>query len=336
MRKFVILVAVSLAAAIGVVSLAQGAGKAPEIRKITSAVSTGRGTPKANRPAGLKFTLATTRPFGAGGVGTCSSFGSDCTLPNVAIHEDIVLPSGFRFNGGILDGNAAGNPQGNPLFSICRGADTAPRNGIPDLIERPGGPGNRCKTIGGGKGAAVGYLHTCRSNPAGIDQNATLDQQAAVGRKVTADIAVYNGGGKAGGNGGIMYARVVLYNAQTQIKIVESVLKVSFIKNKISFDMPDNLVEPVGSCAPFTSIVLSLSLKGGRVQRSTRSGRLALITRGLIETGACKTRAKTWAFSNTVRLSSGAVDSGTGKIIRSLNNPNVQTTSGNTTARCAS
>jgi hypothetical protein len=333
MRKFATLTAASMAAAIGVVSVAHGAGKAPEVRKITGAVSTGNGTPKANRPAGLKFTLATTRPFGAGGVGTCSSFGSDCTLPNVAIHEDITLPSGFRFNGGILNGSLAGSPTGSPLFPICKGPDTNPQNGIPDRIEQPGGPGNKCKTIGGGKGAAVGYRHTCRSNPAGIDQNATLDQQAAVGLKVTADIAVYNGGGKPGGNGGTAYVRVVLYNAQTQTKITEGALKVLFIKNKISFNFPDQLVEPSGFCAPLTSIVLSLSRKGGRVQRSTRSGRLAFVTRGLIETGACNKPAKTWAFSNTVRLSTGAV-AGTGKIIRSLNDPSVQTTSGNTTVGC--
>jgi hypothetical protein len=334
MRKIAILAAVSMAAAIGIVSVAHAAGKAPEIRKITAAVSTGKGTPHANRPAGVSFTLATTRPFGAGGVGTCSTFGSDCTLPNVAIREDISLPSGFRFNGGILNGSLAGTPTGSPLFPICKGPDTNPRNGIPDRIEQPGGPGNKCKTIGGGKGAAVGYRHTCRSNPAGIDQNATLGQQAAVGLKVTADIAVYNGGGNAGGNGGIVYGRVVLYNAQTQTKITEGVLRASFIKNKVSFDIPDKLVEPSGFCAPLTSAVLSLSRKGGRVQRSTRSGRLAFVTRGLLETGACKAAAQTWGFSNTVRLSSGAVDPAARKIIRSLNDPNVQTTSGNTTAKC--
>jgi hypothetical protein len=188
--------------------------------------------------------------------------------------------------------------------------------------------------IGGGRAAAIGFLHTCRSSGSGADQEATLAQQASVGRKISIDMAVYNGGGSAAGNGGSLFARMVVYNASTQTKIVEGVIKVLFIKNRVLFNVPDKLVEPGGSCAPLTNIVLSLSRKGGRVQRATRTGRLTFITRGLIETGACKTPAKTWGFSNAVLLSSGAFDPASRKIIRSVNDPNVQTTSGNTTAKC--
>jgi hypothetical protein len=334
MRKFAMVGAGALAAAVAIVPVAHASGQAPEIRKLSGSVSTQKkGAPKAHKPASLNFTLATTRPFGFGGVGTCTSFGMDCVLPNIAIHDDITLPSGFKFNGGILKGNSQGKVKGSPLFPVCTGGDKTGEKGIPDIVEQAGGPGSKCKSIGGGNNAATGYTHTCRDagHPPGAvnDKEATIAQQEVAGRKISADITVYNGGGKADGDGGKLYARLFVKSASAGSKIAEGAILVTFTKNNISFEVPDNLVEPFTSCAPLTNTVLSIVKKSGQVKRKVH-GKVVQITRGLIETGACKKPSKTWVLSNTVRTSSGAVDPNTQKIIRKLSDPNVQTTTGKT------
>jgi hypothetical protein len=326
MRKFVVLIAGVLAAAIGIVAVAQAGGTSTDtIRTISGAVSTGKGTAKGNKPAALNFTLGTTKTVKPDGT-ACTPFAGDCVLPNIAVHDDITLPSGFKFNGGILKGNKKGKVTGATAFPVCKGADTNPKNGIPDIVEGASGPGKACKTIGGGKDKATGYLHTC-------GDLSTPNSQAAVGQKVSADIAVYNGGGKANGNGGTLYGRLVVKTVQGGTTIAFGAINVSFTKNKIAFEVPDNLVEPLANvCAPLTNTILNLDKKTATVKRKI-GGKVRSVPRGLIESGSCP-KSKTWAFSNTVHLSTGAQDLNTLKVIRDINNAAVTTATGNTTARC--
>jgi hypothetical protein len=328
MRKFVMVVAGALAAAAAIATVALAAGTTPDTkRSISGSVSTGSGTPHSFRPASLNFTLLTTRlsmPNGA----LCVPFGGDCVLPNIAVHDDITLPSGFKYNGGIQKGNSSGRLVGsgkNPVFPICSGADTNPPNGVPDIVESSSGPGAACKTIGGGLNKGTAYTHTC-------GDSATPNSQTAIGRKLKADIAVYNGGGKANGDGGTLYGRLVVSTVQGGTVIASGAIKVSWTKNKLSFEVPDGLIKPFGACAPLTSTILNIVKKSGTTKRRV-GGRVVSASRGLVESGSCP-KSRKWTLSNTVRQSTGATDPSTGKVIRSLSDPAVTTVSGSTTVSC--
>ena len=101
---------------------------------------------KGNQPVSVDITLKTTRTVTPAGT-PCTPFGSDCLLPNISVHDDITTPK-FRFNGGVVKGSSTGKATGKPIFPVCTGADTNPKNGIPDIVEQSGGPGSKCKTIG--------------------------------------------------------------------------------------------------------------------------------------------------------------------------------------------
>jgi len=328
MRKSVLIAAGALAAVAVTVSVAFAAGTTPDTkRSISGGVSTGSGKPHSFKPASLNFTLLTTRLSMPNGQ-PCVAFGGDCVLPNIAVHDDITLPSGFKYNGGIQKGNSSGKLVGsgkNPVFPICKGSDTNPANGVPDIVESASGPGTACKTIGGGLNKGTAYTHTC-------GDNATPNSQTPIGRKLTADISVYNGGGKANGNGGTLYGRLVVSTVQGGTVIAFGAIKVSLTNNKLSFEVPDGLIKPFGACAPLTSTILNIVKKSGTTKRSVR-GRVVSATRGLFETGSCP-KSRKWTLLNTVRQSTGAADPNTGKVIRSLSDPNVTTVSGSTTVSC--
>jgi hypothetical protein len=317
MRKFVLLAVGALVAALGIASIAFGAGAAPNtIRGLKGSVGGASTPPKAGRPASINLTLTTTKTVKPDGT-ACTPFSGECLLPDIAVHDDIVT-SKFQYNGGILKGNNAGQVKGSPLFPVCKGADTSPKNGIPDILEGGAGPGSKCKTIG--TGSATGAIHTCG------DQS-TLNSQTAVGSNITAVVSTYNGGGSKNGNGGKIYGRLVVKSGVGAV-IANAALAVTWNSSgKLSFEVPDGLVKPFGACAPLLSTVLSVNKKTGTIKRKI-GGKVRPIVRGLLETPSTCKGSKKWSISNTVLLSTGAVDPNTGKVIRDPNNAAVTSATG--------
>ena len=308
MRKVAIL-ALTGATVLGPAAAAQAAGVAPEERSITGTVSPNQ----AGRAVRLSFNLGTTRPDGR--------------LPNIALRDRITLPSGFRYNGGLRR-----NPTGSATaFSVCTGPDNN-RNGIPDRVEAQGGP--QCPTASQvGFGSATAFVHQC-------GDAATPASAEAAGRRETLTIRIFNGGGRLAGNGGTLYA----FLTGTPVAI-NAVLKVSFSGNRISFEVPDNLVSPVpGICSPLVSTLLNLArrtatsspsvLTANTTVRRRVRGRLRTFTvrRGLVEAGPCPSNRR-WSFVDTVEFGTGARDAN-GNVIRASSAPEVTSETGDGLVTC--
>jgi hypothetical protein len=234
-------------------------------------------------------------------------------LPDLAMHEEIVLASGFVFQGGIRK-------------DLTRSAKKAPALAFPTCsltkVSVPAGP--RCDK-GSSKGSEVGsgdgvaYTHTC-------GDGATPPSAAAAGATQTVKIRIFTGGANK------MYARLDVTPAALSF-----VLTISFVKTKIFYDVPSNALSPVaGLCGPVVRETLLLNTKHrtARVKQfvRVRGGRVAkTLTEGLVESGRCPS-SKAWPTVYNVKFTGGARDPQTGQVTRAV----TSTAQGKTTVACRS
>jgi hypothetical protein len=293
-----------LGVAIAVLLIAPAAalGKG-EIRTITNASIAPN---KAFRNVAFKATLNTCT------VKPCLD-GTESTglLPDLAMHEEIVLASGFVFQGGIRR-------------DLTRSAKKAPALAFPtcSLAKVSAAAGPACDK-GSSKGSEVGsgdgvaYTHAC-------GDGATPQSAAAAGATQKIKLRIFNGGANK------LYSRLDVTPAA-----ISFVLTISFVKTKISFDVPSNALSPVaGLCGPLVRETLLLNTKHrtARVKQFVRVGgrRVAkTLTEGLVESGRCPS-SKAWPTIDNVKFTDGARDPQTGQLTRAV----TSTAQGRATVAC--
>jgi hypothetical protein len=299
MRRFVLL-AVGLAAFLGGAPAASAKG---EIRTITNpSVSPN----KAFRNVAFEATFNTCT------VGPClDGTASTGLLPDLMMHEEIVLPSGFVFQGGIRK-------------DLTKSAKKAPKLAFPtcalSAVTATAGP--NCSTgsakgseVGGGEGIA--YTHPC-------GDAVTPASAAVAGGAQSLKIRIFNGGANK------LYGRLDVSPARLSF-----VLLISFKGTKIAFDVPSEALSPVtGLCAPVvqTTLRLNTKLKTAKVKQfvRVRGRRVArTLAEGLVESGRCPS-SKTWPTVDTVQYTDGARDPNSMQLTRAV----TSTAEGKTSVGC--
>jgi hypothetical protein len=232
-------------------------------------------------------------------------------LPNLAIHDEIGLASGFVFQGGIKK-------------NLTKSAKKAPALAFPtcSLVKVSAAAGPDCDTGSAknsevGSGDGIAYTHMC-------GDAATPQSAAAAGGTQKLKIRMFNGGGNK------LYSRVDVSPAALSF-----VLTVSFVKTKISFDVPSSALSPVvGLCAPLvqTTLLLNTKHRTARVKQFVRiRGRRVAktLTEGLVESGRCPS-SKAWPTVDNVKFTDGARDPQTRQLTRAV----TSTAQGRTTVAC--
>lgn len=295
-----VLLAAGLAAFLCIPGAAYAKG---EIRTITNASVSPN---KAFNNVAFKATLNTCT------VGPCLD-GTKSTglLPELAIHDEIVLARGFVFQGGIRKDLTKSAKKAPALaFPTCSLANVSATAG-PNCSK---GSSKRSEV---GSGDGVAYTHMC-------GDASTPQSAAAAGATQKLKIRIFNGGANK------LYSRVDVSPAALSF-----VMTISFVKTVISFDVASSAVSPVaGLCAPLVQTTLRLNTKHrtARVKQFVRVGgrRLATtLTEGLVESGRCPS-SKTWPTVDNVKFTDGSRDPQTGQVTRAV----TSTAQGKTSVAC--
>jgi hypothetical protein len=283
MRKFVLLAA-GIAAFFAIASTASAT-----VRTVTGAkIVDKNGKAKANSNVSLDATLNTCTS------GPCLDPLAPAIIPELAIHDKITLPKGFKWQGGIrADLTKSASKAPKLAFATCPKdrkdpSKPANKNSNP-AVTATGGP--VCPSgseVGSGKANA--FVHGCKD---GANSNTATNE--------TVGIRIFNGGSK-------------LYGRLTGTPIpIDTVLTVSFNKNVIEFDVEDSAVSPVVGkiCSPLVKTILKLNTSHLSAKVKERvHGSVQTVREPLLKSGGCPPSGtkKIWNLLDEVKFTAGDVD----------------------------